>query len=368
MKQRVALTVWLVVMISAVMVLPSAQEPQLKARPAGTQPAAAADKRMHIDVEVTDKSGAPVTGLKAGDFTLLIDKKPVPVAEFSSVEQTVVRTSEAGGGAEKVSSEPVEVLIVLDTVNIGFTQVSYVRDQVEQYLRMNGGRLAAPTRLVYFTSAGIRMQNQATLDGNAMAGFLAKLDPTIRVLKSAAGAAGREEQFELSVKNFSLIAENETQPPGRKLLVWLGPGWPLVTNDRTSYIESDHVQNYAAIMMLLNTLRQARMTVYDVRTTSDNTVEVTDYYQEFLKPVKRVQESDPADMALGVLAVESGGRVTEPSNDVAGQIAGCVSEAQAYYTLRFEPQGGGKAGSYHSIEVKVNRPNVKVRSVTGFYE
>ncbi len=341
------------------------QSPQLKPRAAGTAPAAV-DKRMHIDVEVTDKGGAPVGGLKAGDFKLLVDKKPVEATGFSAVEETVVESSDQGG-AVRTSSEPVEVILVLDEVNIGFTQVSYVRQQVEKYLRMNGGRLAAPTRLVVFSSAGIRMQNQATLDGNGMADFVSKLDPGLRVMKSSSGAEGANEMFELSLKNFSIIAENQLHNNGRKLLLWLGPGWPLVHNERTVYNESDHAHNYSAIQMLLNLMREARITVYDVRNYADD-MAVNDYYEAFLKPVKQVQDSDPADLALGVLAVESGGRVTDPSNDLAAELAKCVNDASAYYTMRFEPVGIGKPGRYHSIEVKVTRPGVKVRSVTGYYE
>lgn len=341
------------------------QSPQLKVRGAGAA-SVAVDKRMHIDVEVTEKSGAPVGGLKAGDFTLLIDKKPVEATGFSAVEQTVVH-SVAADGTVKVSSEPVEVILVLDEVNIGFTQVSYVRQQLEKFLHRNGGRLSAPTRLVVFTSAGIRMQNQATLDGNMLADFLVKLDPGLRVMKSSSGAEGANEMFELSLKNFSVITENELSAEGRKLLLWLGPGWPLVHNERTVYNESDHAHNYRAIQMLLDSLREARMTVYDVRNYADD-MAVNDYYEAYLKPVKHVQASDPADLALGVLAVESGGRVTDPSNDLAGELAQCVNEASAYYTLRFVPVTGGKPGSYHSIEVKVKAAGVKVRAVTGYYE
>jgi VWFA-related protein len=181
------------------------------------------------------------------------------------------------------------------------------------------------------------------------------------------GADGAVERFQLSAKNFSVITESQMQTAGRKLLVWLGPGWPLVNNDRTSFNENVRRQNFEAISMLLNRMREVQVTAYNVRSFADD-YSNSDYYQQFLKPVTKMAESDSGDLALGVLAVESGGRVTSPSNDVAVEIASCVGEARAYYTLKFEPVAIGKVGSYHSIEVKVARPDVKVRAVVGYYE
>ncbi len=71
---------------------------------------------------------------------------------------------------------------------------------------------------------------------------------------------------------------------------------------------------------------------------------------------------------MQVLAINSGGIVTDPSNDLAGQITRCVDDANSYYTLRYTPTETGKPFTYHSIDVKVNRPGLVARAIAGYYE
>jgi VWFA-related protein len=363
------------VVLSALLVqcaqVSGAQDPVLQKRPEkpGTTTKTGDDGRYVIDVVVTDKSGQLVKGLSAQDFELSDNQKPQKLLGFSAVEQTVKRTAdlETPTNAVKVSVDPVEVILVVDAVNTGFTQQGYVRAQVEKLLRSNGGQLAAPTLLVMFTSTGIQVQNQATLNGNAMADLLEKLGANVRVQNSAMGANGETERFQLSAQKFSLIVENESKQPGRKLLLWMGPGWPLIPNDQLNFNASDQGRNYDAIVSLENRMREARMEVFSISVDADDGTN-TILYQSYLKPVRKKEQADSADLALQVLAVESGGRVTDPSNDLAAEMTRAVEEASTYYTLRFTPSEVGKRLSYHQLVVKVNRPGLVARSIAGYYE
>ncbi len=345
-----------------------AQNPALKQRT--DAPAALVDPgRFVIDVVVTDKKGQRVLGLAPQDFLLADNKQPQKILTFSSVVETLVNSTTPGAPATapKVSVEPTEILLVIDSVNVSFTQQGYMRDQTIKFLRGNGGRLTAPTRLVFFTSAGIQVQNQPTLDGNALADLLEKVGAKIRVQNQAMGANGEVERFELSAQNFSVIVENQVKTPGRKLLLWLGPGWPLISKSFLVFNSSDLTHNYDAIVSLLNRMREARVEVISIRNDADDASNSI-LYQDYLKPVRKKSDADSANLALQVLAINSGGIVTDPSNDLAGQITRCVDDANSYYTLRYTPTETGKPFTYHSIDVKVNRPGLVARAIAGYYE
>jgi VWFA-related protein len=368
MRLRTAVLAFGAISLTILITICHAQDPVLKQRPV-KQAQPVYEGHYAIDVVVTDKAGKRILGLGPQDFVLSDNKQPQKILTFSSVLQTIVKTTEPDvpTTAPKESMEPAEVLLVVDAVNIGFTQQSYVRDQTIKYLRSNDGKLTAPTRLIIFSSAGIEMQNQATLDGNALADLLDKLGSRMRVQISAMGANGAIERFQLSAQNFLMIVGNEARQPGRKLLLWLGPGWPLIPNTSLIVNESYQARNYDAIVSLLNSMREARMEVFSVSATTDD-VSSSLLYQNYLKPVRKKSDADSANLAVQVLAVNSGGRVTDPSNDLAGQIARCVDDANSYYTLRFTPSESGKPLTYHSIDVKVNRPGLVARAIAGYYE
>jgi hypothetical protein len=108
--------------------------PQLQPRPAGLSVPApgGTDRQITLDVQVTDKSGAPVRGLQKQDFTLLDDKQPTNILSFRAVDS----------GAGPTADPPVEVILVVDAVNASFQAVSYERNELKKFLLQNGGKLA----------------------------------------------------------------------------------------------------------------------------------------------------------------------------------------------------------------------------------
>jgi hypothetical protein len=62
--------------------------PQLKTRPSEPPPPppGGTDRQITLDVQVADKSGAPVRGLRKQDFALLDDKQPKNILSFRAVD------------------------------------------------------------------------------------------------------------------------------------------------------------------------------------------------------------------------------------------------------------------------------------------
>ena len=80
------------------------------------------------------------------------------------------------------------------------------------------------------------------------------------------------------------------------------------------------------------------MTVYSV-SMPDPSARVTGretYYKDFLKPVVDPRQARSGNLAVRVLASQTGGLVLGPDNDLAGEIDRCVSDANNFYQLTFD--------------------------------
>ena len=79
-------------------------------------------------------------------------------------------------------------------------------------------------------------------------------------------------------------------------------------------------------------------------------------------------EATAANLALQVLALESGGRTLDEGNRSrqGEQLNACVQELGAYYRITFKPPAG-PAYSYHALKVSVARHGLKVNTTSGYY-
>ena len=76
----------------------------------------------------------------------------------------------------------------------------------------------------------------------------------------------------------------------------------------------------------------------------------------------------PAALSLPMVDRKTGGQVHAGSSDITVDLAECIHDADGYYSLSFvgQPATSG-APELHSIEVKVNRPEAKVRTMTTYF-
>lgn len=318
--------------------------------PAPASPAS----RMNLDVLVTGNDGKPVADLEPLDFTLLDDGQPRKILGFRRTDGTVGNRFDP----------PVEAIIVLDAVNLPYQAVTLQRLELEKFLRQNRGSLALPTSVFLYTSQGLRVQPAPSKDGNALAAMLDQAAGTVRARELSGGVYSLVEQFQDSFKTFNGIAENEARKPGRKVLVWIGPGWPLLT--QRFFIQSNESrQNYfKQLVALSKKLQEARITVYNVAPIVGVTRTL---YEGYLKPVTAFRKMEIGDLALEVQAVHTGGRVLDPDNDLVRQIDTCLADVGEYYTLTFAPPPAASADEYHDLKVQVAQPGLTARTSTGYY-
>lgn len=316
-----------------------------------------AQRPITLEVLVTNKSGKPVPGLQQQDFKLLDNKQPQKILSFEAVS----------GPAS--ADPPVEVIFIIDEVNTRFTNVSFERAQVEKYLRSSGGELPHPTALAILSDSGLMMGNITTQDGNALATQLDQNRAGLRSITRSQGVYGAGDRIGLSLNAVQQLADLEAPRPGRKLVIWLSPGWPYLSGPNEQLDSKDQRRIFGNIVGLSASLQKARITLYSIDPlgTADSGGFRTTYYEEFVKGVKKADQAQIGDVALQVLATQSGGRVLFSNNDVAGEIASVVADANTYYVLTFDSLAGDGPDEYHALDIKIDKSGLKALTRTGYY-
>jgi VWFA-related protein len=338
------------------LVAASAQQNPIQRPPSGPAPAAAPaarEGRIKLDVVVTDKSGKPVTGLNLSDFTLLDNKQLNQILSFHAVE-----------GSVQKAGPPTEILLLIDAANVSIQGDNVVRDQVKKFLLENGGHLVVPVSLFLLTDEGIDILSSPSMDGNALAAKAGQINFGLKKIHDA-GSWGAVQHLDLSLRTLTAIARSETKKPGRKLLLWFGTGWGTFDSSRPpAASKAQQQQWFGQIVQLSTLLRQARVSVYSL----SGGTHVADFtYQEFLDGVKTADKANTADLTLKVLAVQSGGRILGPDNDLAGQIANCIQDGSAFYTISFDPPRASGPDEYHDLKIQIDKPKLTARTNTGYY-
>jgi VWFA-related protein len=340
---------------------PTTRDPVLVLRPPASAPnppsPIAAEGHIRLDVTVTDASGNPVSSLQPWDFTVLDNDKPSKILSFRSFDGIAVKPN-----------PPVEVILLIDTINLPFQQVAFVRSEIRKFLLQNGGRLAYPVSLFLLSGAGLRVQPRPSRDGNALVSVLSRIQGGIRTIDTAQAGEGLLERFQLSVRQLAYIAQNMTKRPGRKLLIWVGPGWPQLESSQFTFNERSQRRFFDSIVPLSRDLRESRIVLDSVSPTDPTLAGTYTFaYQSFLKGVTSPNRADSGDLSLKVLAIQSGGLVLGPDNDLVGQINRCIAGADAFYRISFDPPRAERADEYHDLMLEIDRPGLTARTSSGYY-
>jgi len=315
-----------------------------------------AQQPLTLDVVVTEKSGTPVLDLQQKDFTLLDNKQPQPILSFR--------------GPAANPDPPSEVIVLLDEVNTAYHDVATETIQAEKFLNQYHGKLPVPMSLAFFTDKGVSGaagSQGPTEDAETLLAELHANRAPLRVIGRSEGVYGAGDRVDLSLRTLEQLTAYEQQRPGRKMLIWISPGWPLLSGPRQDLSEKSQQSIFSTIVGLSDTLRKARVTLYSIDPLGTADGLRTFYWQEFAKGVKKPGQVQIGNLALQVLADQSGGLVLNSSNDIAGELARCVAEVNAFYQLTFNAQPGDGPNDYHAIEIKTDQPKLTVRTRAGYY-
>jgi VWFA-related protein len=341
-----------------------------------------ADHHIILNVLVVDELNMPITGLKPQDFVLMDDGRPQELASVREVN------GDAG-------IAPPHVVLVLDAVNNTNRSIAYEIKEIGKYLGSNQGRLINPTSIAALTPSGLKASRTST-DGSLLLQESRALfkgiqpydckspsdDPAHALPLSGHGEQNiglsvqriddgncLNERFTLSLTALDDLATAQRNVLGRVAVIWIGPGWPRLTGPEfhpdTAEIRANFFDH---IVQLSRTLREAQVTVDAVY--SPDMFRKPELQSAHVKsfadgPITEEQVT-ASDLALQAIATQSGGRILE-SKSIADQVARCVADVQTYYALSFDSIPSSKPDEYHSVQVKVNKPGVKVFTNTLYY-
>jgi VWFA-related protein len=261
-----------------------------------------------IDAVVTDAAGKPVSDLTPSNFTLLDNGRPAIIRTFH-------------GSRAAIEPAP-EVIFVLDAINLPAQQLKQTESAIVHFLRRNNGRLDSPCFVYRLTGNGLLSSLRPTRDGNLLAKEVEKHKSPRTVWRI--GRNGEPNPFEgwgsrarpnpLSPHALGSIAIDQREIRGRKVVIWIGPGWPVRGGD----IAFDDATE------LSTRLREARITLDNINVWPNP--EQSFNYRDYLEAPRSQKDMQPAKMVLQVIATHTGGLVLESSGDLDREIERCVEE------------------------------------------
>ena len=309
----------------------------------------------HITIEAiaVDKQGHPLPGLSEQDFAILDNGQPRKITGFKAVSPSN-------------DAEEEQVLIVLDTINTSFGEVAQEREQLSEYLNQNGGKLAAPTGIAVMSETGVKMMQGAVADGHALQTAFQTFNSGLRAIGRTAGFYGATDRLQWSLEQLSQILSVEASRPGRKMVLVISPGWPLLA--ATSYLEDDKERGWIfnLVTHITNALREGHIALYSLNPymlgRSDPFL-----YESYLKGVKNPDHAEYPYLALPVFSVHSGGQALTAGKDVRGEINAAMRDTGPYYELTFPVPAVDRPNEFHDLQVKVARPGLTVRTTKFYY-
>lgn len=230
-----------------------------------------------VPVQVLDRSGRPLHGLKQNNFVVKSDGKPQAISVFDEVQappatpnsspvlvKAAATTDTQFSNAGPHGFPPQLVIMAIDTINTPFQLQGWARDQLMKYL--NAKPLEQPVEIVALTPDGIRRVHAATTDNAALVKSVRSIhealtrhdsQPALLTWLDRSGTVGSYSSYLsqlqanqatqaryaadagiLTLRNFEEIAWAYSGIPGRKTVLWFSTGFPVEQEvpDRPSLI------------------------------------------------------------------------------------------------------------------------------------
>ena len=89
--------------------------------------------------------------------------------------------------------------------------------------------------------------------------------------------------------------------------------------------------------------------------------------RSFSRAYTKPNQVQLGDLALQVLAVQSGGLALGSSNDIAAHLQRCIADLESYYEISFDASPADRPNEYHQLDIKIDKPGLAAHTRTGYY-
>ncbi len=349
-------------------------QPEIEHAPSDTRTVAVtsverdrAEGLIKLDVMVTDATGNPVSGLGDADFSLLENGRRQKILSFQGF------TSRGAG-----SEPPVKIILLIDTIQLPESLARDERLAVVSYLRQGGGRLERPVSVFVLADTGLWTVAPSG-DGNVLAREIEHNDfklirHNVGWQRGSVSAGTQDTASDSALKALGQIATDERRRPGRKLLLWVGPGWGVgsgayadaASGSTAGFSAQGSQPVFGLVWWFSALLREAHVVLYSFAVgEADPRGQV---YKAYLDGVRAPKKASFMNVYRKVLAVQSGGRVMDDSPEVVKEIQSCVRDVGPFYRISFDPFSADHPNEYHDLKVVIDRPGLNARTNVGYYD
>lgn len=330
-----------------------------------------------LDVVVTDRDGHPVPGLTVKDFTVTEDKAPQRIDLFEPPTDHTLPPTAAGKEGDalvRASGSSPLTLILLDEISTSPEDLYYARHQTADFLAKQPATLPTPTTLLALTGKNLRvLADYTTSRDRLLAAVKADKEPPawymLRDRQPGYETTGLVTSFDRLRTDLSTlveIARTTESHPGRKNLIWIGPGLPALNSlqaiDRTA---RDTIRE--AVLRCSTALLHSRLTLSTVD-PKGLVVGTTELIVPSAAGTIITNGGDPAlgELSFEQLALQTGGQVRRMRNDVDVEIQQVTATGAQYYTLSYYPTDKDFNGKYRQIRVTLADPNLRAHNREGY--
>lgn len=398
--------------------LPGQQPPNPVIR-TGTQ-------ELLLDVIVRDKKGRPVRDLNAGEIHVFEEGAPQKISPFRRVEAgEAVRTTKdldplreihlvtlvferLGNEARQLSRQAaLDFLKVEPGQNVYFAifnidqrlhalqQFTNDRDKLRaavnrattgQYSQFASQSDAIERELETMTSSQADLAASANAGRNGpgnpgSAAVAAKMaEVTLNMLRFSESLS-RTQQGRSSIFSLLSLVKEQRGLPGRKTLLYFSEGLQVPTNLEEFFKSAISEANRANVSVYSIDAR-GLLTAAQNEATRDTLADAAGSSRRLqqssggeaitpdqVKALETAQDSIRANVqgALADLAESTGGFLIANSNDLRIPLRRITEDMRTYYELAYVPQSEEYNGAFRKISVRVDRPDVRVQTRSGYF-
>jgi len=377
---------------------------------------------VNMEVFVTDKEGNPITGLEIDDFEVFEDGKPIAITNFYAVEDGT-RIDFVGGEAQPVEEDKprdplampdrrvredipedqrLHLAVYIDNFNIRPFNRNRVFRRLREFLSQKLSRGDRVMLVSYDRSIHVRhpftadpqLIANALFDLEKVTGHAVHLDSERRdVLRDIDEAESpgevdwRIRQFAESQANdlaFSIdalkeIVESLAGLPGRKSIVYVSDGLPMVPAEDMYYALTQKFHDSSAVMLSREFDASRRFIELSSRAATNSVVIYTIDAAGLRAPASASVETATAgtpgaatfvdsinisniQSPLLMMAEQTGGYAIYNSNDVGPGLERVAADFRSYYSLGYSPAHSGTGRLYKiKIKLKGDRKGLRIR-------
>jgi VWFA-related protein len=360
---------------------------------------------VRIDVEVTDRSGKPVKGLKADRFTISDDGQGQRVSIFSYEDIEAVETasdtdtkpivvavdSPSDAAAQSAGEQARDrrlLVLFFDLTSLGNDDLIRAHDAAAKFVRQQMTK-ADLVSIVAFSS-NLRVLSDFTNDHDKLNKAIAQLLPGVSSqiadpLYAAAqngeydvqqdtGAAYTADETEFNVFNtdqkleaVESLANVLGAIPGRKSVIEFTGGITQTGEEnRTQLRAATDAANRANVSIYSVDSRGLMAAVPGGDVTSDAATGTSMFTGSSV--FHQTDQREDSRDTLATLSTDTGGKAFFDLGDLSDAFPKIQQDNGGYYLVGYYLNASVKHdGSWHAIRVKVNAPGVKIRYRNGYY-